>query len=163
MLPFQAAVPEGVNAYVLTDDWTVEPIETIPAHQPVLIEGQGSVTFLGNGEISYAVSPLNASLRGTYIQQPLYAGDYILAKRNGQWGLERLETTSVLAPFGVYAQPDTADDFLPILRESTGIATIVTTSETYTPIYDLSGRRVASTDKLIPGIYIAGGKKILVK
>ncbi|MBR1666923.1 MAG: hypothetical protein IJ693_01445 [Bacteroidaceae bacterium] len=163
MLPFQAAVPEGTKAYTLTSEWVAEPVEVIPAHQPVLVEAQGSVTFCGSGDITYAVSPLDASLRGTYTQKPLYAGDYILAQHGGQWGLERLDAPATLTPFGVYAQPDTTEDFLPLVFESTGISSIATTSKTSAPVYDLSGRRLTSPDRLAPGIYIVDGKKVLVK
>lgn len=58
-LPFQAEVPEGVNVYTLTDDLTPVAVTTVPANQPLLVEGQGKVTFLGSGEVSYAACPIS--------------------------------------------------------------------------------------------------------
>lgn len=58
-LPFQSEVPEGVNIYTLTDDLTPVAVTTIPANQPLLVEGQGKVTFLGSGEVSYAACPIS--------------------------------------------------------------------------------------------------------
>ena len=56
-IPFQAPVPEGVHVYTLTDDLTPIAITTAPANQPLLVEGQGEVTFRGTGEVSYAPCP----------------------------------------------------------------------------------------------------------
>jgi len=83
-LPFQAAVPEGINVYTLTDDLTPVAVTTVPANQPLLVEGQGMVTFLGSGEVSYASCPLSddvlpittpsaiRSVRVTSSDQPSY-------------------------------------------------------------------------------------------
>ena len=64
-LPFEAAVPEGVRVYTLTEDLMPVAVTTVPANQPVLVErlrvgdgtsgmAQGEVTFVGSGEVSYA-------------------------------------------------------------------------------------------------------------
>ena len=58
-LPFQSEVPEGVNVYTLTDDLTPVAVTTVPANQPLLVEGQGTVTFMGSGEVSYAACPIS--------------------------------------------------------------------------------------------------------
>ena len=83
-LPFQAAVPEGINVYTLTDNLTPVAVTTVPANQPLLVEGQGMVTFLGSGEVSYASCPLSddvlpittpsaiRSVRVTSSDQPSY-------------------------------------------------------------------------------------------
>lgn len=83
-LPFQAAVPEGINVYTLTDDLTPVAATIVPANQPLLVEGQGVVTFLGSGEVSYASCPLSddvlpistptaiRSVRITTTDQPYY-------------------------------------------------------------------------------------------
>lgn len=58
-LPFQSSVPEGFKVYTLTDDLTpVAVTTTVPANQPLLVEGQGVATFLGTGEINYVACPL---------------------------------------------------------------------------------------------------------
>lgn len=59
-LPFQALVPTGAIVYLLTDD--LKPVavsDTVPANQPVVIEAQGEVTFLGKGEVRYMACPLS--------------------------------------------------------------------------------------------------------
>ncbi len=48
----------------------------------------------------------------------------------------------------------------PSMGEATGIKAVVKTTTDSEAIYDLSGRRVAKTQK---GVYIKGGKKVLVK
>ena len=58
-IPFQATIPEGVNVYTLTEDLTPVAVTTAPANQPLLVEGQGVVTFVGSGEVSYAACPLS--------------------------------------------------------------------------------------------------------
>ena len=58
-IPFQSVVPEGVNVYLLTSDLTPMAVTTLPANPPLLVEGQGKVTFLGSGEVSYASCPLS--------------------------------------------------------------------------------------------------------
>ena len=58
-LPFQAVVSEGVNVYTLTDDLIPVPVTIVPANQPLLVEGEGVVTFIGAGEVSYSPCPLS--------------------------------------------------------------------------------------------------------
>ena len=63
LLPFQAAIPEGVVVYILTDD--LQPVivsDSVPANQPVVVEAQGEVTFLGSGKVSYALATLSDSI-----------------------------------------------------------------------------------------------------
>lgn len=57
-LPFQATVPEGVYTYTLTEDLQPTVVTIVPAHQPVLVEAQGEVTFLGSGNVSYMPATL---------------------------------------------------------------------------------------------------------
>ena len=83
-LPFQSAVPEGVKVFVLTDDLTPVAVTTVPANKPILVEGQGTVTFVGSGEVSYApctvsddVLPITTttavrSIKETPSDQPCY-------------------------------------------------------------------------------------------
>jgi hypothetical protein len=58
-LPFTSVVPEGVNAYLLTDNLTPVAVTEVAANQPLLVEGHGVVTFLGSGEVSYVTNPLS--------------------------------------------------------------------------------------------------------
>lgn len=58
-LPFEAAVPECVSVYTLTDDLQPVAVTTVPANTPVLVEAQGEVTFRGAGEINVVPCPLS--------------------------------------------------------------------------------------------------------
>jgi glucuronoarabinoxylan endo-1,4-beta-xylanase len=160
MLPFEAAVPQGVQVYTINDDRTLLPVASIAAHQPVLVSGNGVFTFVGTGEVSYATSPLNANYRGTYTKIPLYAGDYVLGYEQGAWGFARLSEGGVLMPFDVYAQfPDNSQTFLPLDLTNTGIRDVVGHATTSSDVYNVMGQRVTSAKK---GMIIQNGK-ILIK
>ena len=117
MLPFAASIPEGVKAYTIADDFTPQELNTIAAHQPVIVVtedpsiGSQNVTFTGSGDVAFVRSALDDQFRGSYVEMPLYAGDYILKQEDGQWGLKRLTTTSTLTPFDVYAQIGSSQSF----------------------------------------------------
>jgi hypothetical protein len=161
MLPFSANAPEGVKVYSISDDLSLVEMRSVPAHQPVLIEGRGEVTFTGEGEVSYSASPLDAVLRGTYAAAPLFAGDYVLGQQDGQWGLVRLTSASTLSPFGVYASMTATDAFLPFFGDGfTGINTISLNDKNSGVIYNLKGQRVSSPKH---GLYIIDGKKRYIK
>ena len=147
VLPFSANAPEGVRVYTIDPaNLSVEEMRSVPAHQPVLIEAQGEVTFSGQGEVSYAVSPLDDVFRGTYSSAPLFAGDFVLDSRDGRIGLRRLEAASTLQPFGVYARPDYDGPFAPIGLEPNAIVNVSVTVKAI-DTYDLTGRRVSPQAK----------------
>ena len=160
MLPFTAVIPEGVRAYTLGDDFALLQMRSIPAHQPVLLEGNGTFEFLGSGEISYSSTALTASLRGSYSALPLYAGDYVLAQQGGQWGFARLSQTATLAPFGVYAQSASAAEFIPLDLSATGIVAVRTADGISQPVYNLMGQKVSVSQR---GLLIRNGRKYLNK
>ena len=162
MLPFNAVIPEGVKAYSISDDLKLEQISSIPAHTPVFIEAQGEIIFTGQGEVGYATSPLTATFRGTYTPTTLYTGKYVLAMQDGQWGLKRINTPTILNPFGVYATLTSQSTFIPIGQDVLGIMTIGTDKAPSTSIFDLTGRQMPA-QPLKSGIYIRDGRKIVIK
>ena len=152
MLPFATNVPEGAKAYTLADDFTLQEVATIAAHQPVLVEAIGLVTFTGSGEIAYATSPSDAALRGTYVQLPLYVGDYVLGQQEGQWGLVRQTKASTLAPFDVYAQVDSQAAFIPLGLTASSIEDVdVTVPSMVAKYYDLQGRQLVDLTNVQKG------------
>ncbi|MBP5713963.1 MAG: hypothetical protein J6X07_04615 [Prevotella sp.] len=161
ILPFNAVIPDGVKAYVIGDDLSLEQVSSIPAHTPVLIEAQGETVFTGQGEVGYLNTPLTDTFRGTYTPIVLYVGDYLLAQQDGQWGLRRIDTPTTLSPFNVYATLSSQAAFIP-LTLSTGIKTITTESDASVTVFDLQGRQM-SIKALKPGLYIQNGKKYIVK
>ena len=160
MLPFEAAVPQDVLAFILNDDMTLQPITTIAAHQPVLVNGYGEFTFEGTGEVSFATSPLDANYRGTYTQIPLYKGDFVLSLEQDVWGFTRLSDNGTLLPFDVYAQfPATAQAFLPLDLNNTGVRDVTKQPKASSVVYNIMGQRVTDAKK---GLIICNGK-ILIK
>ena len=163
MLPFEANVPDGVKAYTIGEDLTVQEVEKMAAHQPVLVEAEGEVTFTGSGEVSYATSPIDGFLRGTYVGQSLYAGDYLFGQENGQWGFRRQTVASHLAPFGVYVQLNSKEAFVPLDWSATAIEGVAVDAPTAAvAYYDLQGRKLEGKPAA-KGMYIRKGKKVMVK
>lgn len=163
MLPFAANVPAGVKAYILADDQTLQEVTEISAHQPVLVEATGAITFTGSGDVSYAASPMTNLLRGTYVQIPLYTGDYVLGQKEGQWGLVRQTATSTLAPFDVYAQVDSSDSFIPLGLTATGIVDLTSETLPDAVYYDVQGRRLKNLEDVQKGqiILIRKGGQVI--
>ena len=112
MLPFNAVIPAGAHAYILNEDLTLMEMRSIPAHTPILVYANGTITFTGSGDVSYAVSPPTDQLRGTYTTAALHAGDYVLRREGDGWGLRRLTANATLAPFEAYAQLTSTNPFI---------------------------------------------------
>ncbi len=161
MVPFDAAIPEGVKAYAIDQDLNISPLSSITAHTPCLLQSQGDVTLTGSGTVGYGISPLDAPFRGTYTAAPLFAGDYVLAQQDGKWGFRRLTSPATLMPFDVYAQLQSSTAFIPIVGDVSGISSVLTDGGTRTnALYDLQGRRVQNPTR---GLYIRNGRKVLMK
>ncbi len=163
MLPFEAALPESVKAYSLSENLSATPLSSIPANTPVLVEGSGDFVFNGSGTIAHYVCPLGASMRGTYTATTLYPGDYVLDNREGQWGLAKVTAITTLKPFSAYVSLSSQDDFIPLDLIQTGIATLSAESSSRRVIYDLTGRIQNQRQALKPGIYIIDKKKVIIK
>ena len=159
MLPYIANVPEGIKAYSVGDQLELNPLATIPAHTPVLVTGNSSAVFNGTGEVAFAKSPVGDMLRGTYTAIPLYAGDYVLTKQDGQWGFARLTASSVLAPFGAYLKPNSSEAFIPLDKELTGVVDVpYSTLQVQRLTFNLMGQRTQPHHR---GIVIRNGIKYL--
>ena len=183
ILPFDAIIPEGAKAFVFDENLSLVQMRSIPANQPVLVEGRGELTFTGSGDVAFYRSPLTDSIRGTYTTMPLFVGDYVLGQNDGQWGFVRLTAASMLEPFGVYMQHTGSEPFLALDPSSMGIDAPfmengennngqISNLKSQIPItYDLQGRPVkqgnhklqTSNFKLQKGVYIKDGRKIVVR
>ena len=152
MLPFAASIPEGVKAYTIADDLTLQEQDAITAHQPVLVvsdgDGPQSVTFTGSGDVAFARSALDNQFRGSYVEIPLYAGDYMLRQVDGQWGWKRLTAAAELTPFDIYAQIKSQEAFIPIDSFTSGITGTAADNVSPAQYYDLQGRRIISPANL---------------
>ena len=163
IFPLSTVIPDGVQAYTINEQLELQRMRSIPPHTPVLVEGNGTFTFTGSGTINHAVSPLDNVLRGTFTTIPLYAGDYVLGQRDGEWGLVRLTAPSSLASFGVYAQLDSTAEFVPLDISQTGIVTFDSDMVDQQTIYNLQGMRVGTRDNwgaLPRGIYVVGNRLV---
>ena len=176
MLPFMASVPENADVYAFNvadldlDGYYTEgkrvlklsKMYTIAAHFPVLVVANGRVTFEGRGNVDYAKRYVAEGLRGTYNAIPLYAGDYVLDRKDGVWGFRRLDGDAMLQPFDAYAAFDSDEDFIVIESDALAIHSVSTDTTAPAATFDLQGRQIP-TPSLKPGIYIRNGKKIVIR
>ena len=173
--PYPVALPEGVNAYIVTaaasDYVTLTRFEgVIPANTAVILnngEPKGEAV-----DVDFSTNLLKGTTVDTYIDEPAY----VLSKVDGVVGFYKAEMTD-----GTWLN-NAAKAYLPasaVLNKSaafygfdwdgtTGVDEITENREQSTDnreqstaIYDLTGRRIEAITA--PGIYIVGGKKVLVK
>ena len=180
-LGYKAAIPTGVEAYVVTsaaNGWAhLEKVEgAIPANTGVILKNVGDAstyTFAytaDDADVTGAVAEnlLDGAIANRYVCEEAY----VLAKVGEEVGfalasLNQLNEGAFLNNANkVYLPTSAVTSAVNALRfnfeggETTAIET-VETENAYAPIYDLSGRRVLSTVK--GGIYIQNGKKFIVK
>ena len=188
MLPYEAALPEGVKAYSASQAGetlangcrvlTLEKADVLQANTPYIIEGvPGTYTFSGavtNTQDTYT----NGWLTGTFVGTQAQAGTYVLQNNNGITGFYRVAAgkepqvganrawLSVPAEEGATAEVTAfvfGDD------SATGIEG-VDASDRRVDVYTLEGVRVR-TDvrmsealKALPrGVYVVNGTKKAVK
>ena len=186
--PAEVAIPENVNAYYIAADGingnsvTLTQIENvIPANTAVILEGaEGEYTFNVSETGAAAVS--SNLLKGTVINTNIIGDAYVLGVVEGETGLYKAQMSTValssasgsvkvflnnaykayLPASAVPAAANGAASFSFRYGEgTTGIDEMTEQRAESKEIYDLTGRRVEAITA--PGIYIVGGKKVLVK
>ena len=156
-LPFAAVVPENVKAYKVNNNYELLPTENIEANQPVVIVANGEVVIEGSGSVNAVTAEQSDMMIGTSVEVPLYAGDYVLGNVDGKWGFVKLTAASKLVPFGVYAQLNSASDFVAFDLSATGINNVTSDLRSHdNRAYNLMGQRVSLTNK---GLVIVNGRK----
>ena len=169
--PVAVEVPDGVTAHTITvnGEWaTLNEIATdvIPANTGVVLEGaQGAYNFAITTTENTATSDLRGSAATTYYTE---AGTYyalglvdgVVAFYKDTFNNSRFQNNSHKAYLYVAGTNNAASYSFRFGEGTTGIENVEVENEVKT-IYDLTGRRVESITA--PGIYIVGGKKILVK
>lgn len=176
ILPFNAALPEGVKAYscneadVETETLTLTEATTLKANTPYLINGEaGAHEFSGYGlakQDTYAAGIFT----GTYV-------DYHTTANSGTYVLQKHDNVLAFYLVGESAQPwvrayrcyitldnaSTARMFsFGFDNETTGIDNAqLSTGDSELIIFDIMGRKVTSMKK--GNLYIINGKKVLVK
>ena len=185
--PTEVAIPENVNAYYIAADGingesvTLTQIENvIPANTAVILEG-------AEGEYSFNVSETGAAavsgnlLKGTIINTNIVGQAYVLGNdAEDGVGLYKTQMRNVqlsnasgsvnvflnnagkayLPASAVPAAANGVASFSFRFPGTTAIENVEVENEVKV-IYDLTGRRVEAITA--PGIYIVGGKKVLVK
>lgn len=95
LLPFQAAIPSGVTAYMMQPGFgsvvcTQISNGIIPANVPVLINATGSKTFTGSGAVSTPKAITINQINGVYQSVKVAAGGYVLKTESGVTGFYKV-------------------------------------------------------------------------
>ena len=181
ILPYNATVPEGCEAYTLTgvDENNVvggDPLgATIPANTPVLLANEGEHKF--NAEnVKVAVTPTDLTeglLTGVYsaIQAP--TNSYVLQTQDGEQAFYHATAGNepTMNPFTAYLTYTASNNANKLIFDLGGEVTSVenveaaTSAATVVEIYDLSGRQVSAPVKGINLMKMSDGtvKKVIVK
>ena len=168
--PVAVTVPAGVTAYTVTINGEratlSEALEVIPAHTGVVLYSETADTY--NFTITENVEAIASDLRGSAAATYYTAAGtyYALAVVEGEVGFykdafnnSRFQNNSHKAYLYVANASNTAS-YSFRFPGTTAIENVEVENEVKA-IYDLAGRRVEEI--VAPGIYIVGGKKVLVK
>ena len=145
-------VSDRTKGYYLIEDIDLPSSDKLPALKPVQ---HGKYTFIGN------YSPLNISQENK-----------VLYISNNEFRYKDAGTTTKSEGYRAYFIVDESVEGSGLSKymnfsfdETTGIVSVSLKKNAVSePIYDLSGRKVVATlENLSSGIYIIGGKKIVIK
>ena len=171
-LNYDAEIPAGVTCYAVSavdgEYATLAEVEgVITANTGVIVEAEaGNYTFeVATEEGSDVANELIGTTVNTYITKEAY----VLAVVDGKVGLYKAAMAGGVwlnnankAYLPASAVPNMSAAFYGFdWNGTTGIEQITENREQSTVIFDLTGRKVNSITA--PGIYIVGGKKVLVK
>ena len=175
-LGYQVAIPEGVEAYVVSsveNGWTKMTIveDVIPAATPVILKKVGAETAYTFAYTAADAATVDSNLLEGSIANRYVVGDaYVLTLKNeevcfGGVMLNQLNETAFLNNANKAYLPASAANGAAYYsfrfdEGTTGVENVEVESAVNV-IYDLTGRRVEAITAL--GIYIVNGKKILVK
>lgn len=174
--PFAVDLPTGVTAYTCTYDGetlttAATGSQTVAANTPVLLYSENTYNnaFTGYAQSYWSGLPESNSLVGTLAATTL-TGDgtiYLLQKNNGVLGWYKLaDGTEVSSTANrAYLKVEGgagAREFLPLFEdgETTGITQVNGEDVKANDYYNLKGQRVSQPTK---GLYIVGGRKVMVK
>lgn len=176
--PFDVTLPTGVTAYTCTYTnkkltTTATGSKTVGANTPVLLHSESTYTnkFTGYAQSYWSGKPESNSLVGTLSAITLDTDGtvYLLQKQDEvvgwyQYSTGTISSTANRAYLKVpAAAPATvARRFIPLFDESepTGITQVNGEDVKANAYYNLKGQRVSQPTK---GLYIVGGKKVMVK
>ena len=171
-LDFNAAIPAGVEAYTVTAVNTgyvtlTQVTGVLPANTGVIVKAdEGDYNFVASA--AEVADVAGNKLLGTVVDTNIEGEAYVLGNVGGV-GLYKAKMTdgkwlnnANKAYLPASEVPTNVKSLSFRFGEgTTGIEQITDNREQSTVIYDLTGRRVEAITA--PGVYIVGGKKVLVK
>ena len=171
-LDFNAAIPAGVEAYTVTavnnGYVTLTQVKgAMPANTGVIVKaGQGDYTFAYSTDEAADVT--GNLLKGTVTDKNIEGEAYVLGVVDGEVGLYKAAMTGTSwknnankAYLPMSAVANKSAEFFGFDWNGTTAIENVEVENASNVIYDLTGRKVETITA--PGIYIVGGKKVLVK
>ena len=180
--PVALTVPTtGVTAHTVTlnGEWATlsEALEVIPANTGVVLAGEGSHSFaITTSDPFEGENALEGTVATTHVDKDAYVLSYIDTDEDGAKDEVGFYTATKNQAENTAFQNNSHKAYLVVPAElaegiayysfrfgegTTGIDEITENRVQSTVIYDLTGRRVEAITA--PGIYIVGGKKVLVK
>ena len=170
---FPVAIPEGVEAYIVTAAnagyvTLTQIYNAVPANTGVILKG-GRIEASTDNYYSGAVTEVTGNLllgtmNNTYIEEEAY----VLGCIDGEYGLYKALMTdgkwlnnANKAYLPASAVANKSAEFFGFDWDGTTAIENVEVENASNVIYDLTGRKVEAITA--PGIYIVGGKKVLVK
>lgn len=178
VLPFEAAIPEGVEAYTIEvqgEKAVGTALEnTIPANTPVIVKAEeGTYTFAGT-TIWQRSEATDGALTGVFSKTIVPEGAYILTLSNDELAFRKVDgTTNTVGANRAYLTAEAAgikvlsidfDGTATGIGEVEGSPSMERTSSSAKlkaeTVYDLSGRRIDNS-QMKKGLYIVGGRKVV--
>ena len=167
ILPFDASLPQGLDAFVCSsldgDLLILTEQESIKANTPLIVTGlPGTYTFVGASVASekcYSDGVLTGVMEQTQVNE-----GYVLQNLNGLTAFYRVNPDKpVEVPaYRCYMNNVTEADCVRIMfGNETGIGELNATSVSKGKAFDLQGRRVKKN--AARGVYILNGEKVVVK
>ena len=173
-LGYDAIIPEGVTCYVISEVGAEsvqleEVTGVVPANTAVIVEAaEGEYTF---DVVEDNTEEIESVMLGTTMNKYITEEAYVLGVVDGVVGLYKAEMAggvwlnnankAYLPASEVPTSAQGAASFSFRFGEGTTAIENVEVENEVKTIYDLTGRRVEAITA--PGIYIVGGKKVLVK
>ena len=171
-LGYNVVIPDGVTCYVISEigekSVNLEAVEgnVLPANTAVIVEAEaGEYTF----EVAEVADEVESIMAGTTKNEYITSEAYVLGIVDGEVGLYKAKmaggvwlnnANKAYLPASAVANKS-AQFFGFDWGGTTGIENVEVENAEVKAIYDLTGRRIEAITA--PGIYIVGGKKVLVK
>ena len=159
---------EGLTAYIVTSTEFVaqlKKVTKVPAGTGLVLEGDEEATYPKTYKIPVIATA--DAIEGNLLKAAMTVttaveGDYVLAYKSSVRAFFPAEEDLTIPAGKAYLHIDSgAPAFLPFDAETTGIsATLKNSEKANKEIFNLAGQRVSQP---IKGLYIVGGRKVVVK